>query len=519
MNAQPVSIPIIVDVPRADPGLGFERYVSAITAAILGGSPAQYTVGLYGRWGTGKSSILLALEEALKASSSRARVVTFDAWRHERVPNLLGPLVYTIKQAFGASERKVDWDKIFGGLEVSAFGVGVRVPSRADRADQVDLVREYMDSIYALSRLGGDLKDGERLVVLIDDLDRCSPDRVIEVIESIRMLMDVPGFVFVLAIDYEVLIEAVRNRYPHADPHRFIEKIVQVPFRIPATDPDAQEFMTQLVADWDALRKVWFAEFEDAEIRSIIRIALRDNPRQIKRLLNSFMVGRHIEWTSMAEVPNKARMLLASLAMQLRWPVEFEQLTNAIEFYLRENAGKEIEPVLAAIDLHQQWSTGSNGESPTDPDLQAFLSRHLHGSLPLSSLDDAMRLASDLSATDGEQVAPEDARRLFIDRVLGLLRALSDSYSVELDPVSGVGSLSAEDEVKVVVEDMRSVPKTFSVRVRGEIPHAFHFQTVTKVVRDGDWTRIHFGYGAGETLNDVLADAAQLIEAYTAGLS
>ena len=57
-----LTIPIIADLPTADPGLGFAEYASAFACAIRGGTPPEFTIGIDGSWGSGKSSLLRAIE-------------------------------------------------------------------------------------------------------------------------------------------------------------------------------------------------------------------------------------------------------------------------------------------------------------------------------------------------------------------------------------------------------------------------------------------------------------------------
>lgn len=97
-----------------------------------------------------------------------------------------------------------------------------------------------------------------RIVVLVDDLDRCTPETIVNVIETIHTLTDLERFVFVLALDYEYLASAIRNRYPTSDEHQFIENIVQVPFQIPPV-----EFTSESVAEvigyelWREIHRDW----------------------------------------------------------------------------------------------------------------------------------------------------------------------------------------------------------------------------------------------------------------------
>jgi predicted KAP-like P-loop ATPase len=90
---------------------------------------------------------------------------------------------------------------------------------------------------------------GERIAVLIDDLDRCSAGHVVELLEAINLIMDVHGFIFVLALDYDVIVSAVQERYPYASGHAFIQKIVQLPFRVPPLEVNTQDF-PDLIPDW-----------------------------------------------------------------------------------------------------------------------------------------------------------------------------------------------------------------------------------------------------------------------------
>lgn len=507
-------IPVIVDVPRADPGLGFEKYVSAIASAIMGGQPAQYTVGLYGPWGTGKSSILLALMEKLKNHGSAVTAVTFDAWRHQQAHNLLAPLMWTLKGAFDQqTDDRVPWRKIFGGLELQAFGFGFRVPAETDvGGEATGAVEDYMEAIQSFAKIGQSLEKDHRIVVLVDDLDRCSPDRVIEVVEAIRLLMDVPGFVFVVAIDYDVLIDAVETRYPHADPHRFVEKIVQVPFRIPNINPNVNDYLHQVVVNWTQLRKEWFTGLPDEEIRSVIGLALRDNPRQIKRILNSYMVARHIDWDGLARSESKAKALLSSLAMQLRWPDEFEELVADIRRYRRGQGSKVPNPILAAVETYKEWiATGDDEIEANDDrrDFVEFLRRHLDGQLSLRIVDEAMRIASDVSGGDAKaSETPEERRRGFMGKVMSLFA--DQGHGFEVRQQGDTASLLSGGEVLVRILNVRSVPRTFDLKVRNSIIRADYKPPVAHQV-EGEWTLFHFDAGARHLLDDVLDDASSLI--------
>lgn len=402
-KSRPDTIPVIVDLPTSEPELGFESYVSAVSAAVRGGQPAQYTVGLYGPWGSGKSSILEALRRDL---DPRENIVTvsIEAWRHQRVENLLSLLLWSVREALGRAlvpNEKRDsavsrLSRLINGLELQAFGFGIRIPTAEERTganagdDRVgDAVATYMAMFDELKGVTLDTSI-ERFVVLIDDLDRCSPDRVVEVVEAVRLFMDVTGFVFVLAVDYDVIIRSLVQKYPHIDADRFVEKIVQVPFRIPSLDSKGDTFISRLVPDWNKIRDVWFEDVTDEDIRSIIQLALRDNPRQVKRMLNSYMVARHVSWDEDAN----GGELFSALALQLGWPKEFDRLEADLRLMPDANPPK----TLGEVESYRQWSNPSEGT--VDAGLALFLKKHLKAESGAADVFLAMRLAAQFTPTD-----------------------------------------------------------------------------------------------------------------------
>lgn len=106
-----------------------------------------------------------------------------------------------------------------------------------------DLSRERLDDTG--------LKPGRedvRIVVFIDDLDRCPPDRVVEVLEAIKLILEKPFIVVFVAMDVRMLVRAVEQRYEGALPQtihpggpgmEYLEKIIQIPFWVPRAQMEA----------------------------------------------------------------------------------------------------------------------------------------------------------------------------------------------------------------------------------------------------------------------------------------
>jgi hypothetical protein len=168
---------------------------------------------------------------------------------------------------------------------------------------------------------------GRRIVVLIDDLDRCSPEKVVSLLEAINVVMDVPGFIFVLALDYDALVGAVTTRYPHVSGHEFIEKIVQLPFRVPPLVLESDDFLTELIPDWDHRKQAFPTAFGDL-VKEIASLGLRANPRQIKRLVNSFLLLNRIVQQRQLQVDTE--LMTSVIGLQLRWPSHYQDLLEAV---------------------------------------------------------------------------------------------------------------------------------------------------------------------------------------------
>jgi hypothetical protein len=337
-RTDPSKLEIVVDQPTDRLGLGYDKYVNALASVVQNGSPARYTVGIYGAWGVGKSSILSALKNALR--TDEMPVVTFDAWRYARNPDVLVPLMHEINDAVPVQGSPF-WKSIGRGLRaataeltfptpigsISGAAIGNAVVG-ATHAWKEPLERRRADvPLSGLKEIGDDLtKEKKRIVVLVDDLDRCPPDKIVNVLEAIHVLTDVQGFVFVLALDYDVLVEAIREQYPSVDAALFIEKIIQIPFWIPEVDRSSS-VIDEVVPEWEQL--LGLSGEESSTLESVVHLALRTNPRQVKRLVNSMLVAQHILGGS-AEKGTDKSILLAVIGMQLRWPAQFKQLHFAL---------------------------------------------------------------------------------------------------------------------------------------------------------------------------------------------
>jgi hypothetical protein len=372
---------IVVDEPTRSLGLGYSEYVDALASVVIGGEPARFTIGIYGAWGVGKSSILRALEGVLRAPDRP--VVAFDAWRYSRNQNVIVPLIHEIETELSKS-RDVLWKSIGRGLRAVTSEINLSVAGFSASGNAlgmaIDAVREPVERRRAdvphfrLKEIGADLTEADkRIVVLIDDLDRCPPDGIVQLLEAIHVLTDVQGFVFVLALDYEVLLNAVRDRYATADAALFIEKIIQIPFWIPEVDR-SESVITDIVPEWE--QRLGLDERGAVTLQKVVHLALRTNPRQVKRLVNSMLIAQRI-LGKQGSAQTDGSILLAVIGLQLQWPARFK----ALHIALASNPDSELlGDFFAELD-----------ELKGDVDLNAYLNEVLPGNLRAADVLSAMK--------------------------------------------------------------------------------------------------------------------------------
>jgi len=346
------------------------------------------TIGVHGDWGAGKSSVLEMIEEGL-SDKKEVLCLKFNGWRFQGFEDAKIALIEGIvtglvdkrpalTSATGAVKdilKRIDWLKVAkkaGGLALTAFtgipspeqignivGILEEVLAQPDQITSMENISSALEGVKsflkpeqsknvpeevdefrkAFDRL---LKDAgiEQLVVLIDDLDRCLPDTAIETLEAIRLFVFSSHTAFVVAADEAMIEYAVRKHFPDLPEstgpcdyaRNYLEKLIQIPFRIPTLgETETRIYVTLLLAGAELgdndegyielikaarikLKRPWESEPLDAatittalgnnaskannalmlsdQIGPILASGAKGNPRQIKRFLNTLLL-RH----------------------------------------------------------------------------------------------------------------------------------------------------------------------------------------------------------------------------------
>ena len=403
--------------------------IAATIIKLLRNRPDQpVTVGVHGDWGAGKSSVLEMIEAGFEGEA-KVLCLKFNGWRFQgfedaKIALIEGivtgliekrPALTKAGEAVKDVFRRIDWLKIAkkaGGLALTAY-TGIPTPDQlqaivgtlegflADPAKlatkdnvtaTIDGVKGLLkpasesastnvpEEISAFRKAFDDLlkKAGvEQLVVLIDDLDRCLPDTAIETLEAVRLFVFTSRTAFIVAADEAMIEYAVRRHFPDLPDttgpqtyaRNYLEKLIQVPFRIPALgDTETRIYVTLLLVGAELgdddpafnsligvarerLKRPWTSGALDAvtvktalgdkasrannalalsdQIGPILASGTKGNPRQIKRFLNTLVLRQRTAeargFGDDVKLPVLAKLMLAERFL----PRLFDQIAAA----------------------------------------------------------------------------------------------------------------------------------------------------------------------------------------------
>ncbi|MDF1862138.1 MAG: P-loop NTPase fold protein [Verrucomicrobiales bacterium] len=417
---------------------GFRVHADLMRELILDPKILPVTIGVFGDWGGGKSSIMQMLKEDLSPEGRAQKggaedlegvvVLYFNGWLFEGYDDAKAALLTSIltslreNKTFGNKIKKsasrllkqVNMMRgakmllsgaLVGGVAAATGGVGLaailpavaagmaasaqeKLPEAVEKSlegEQKEVVEEAVSDIRQFREDFAKLLEeaGIRtLVVLIDDLDRCSPERIIENLEAIKLFLNVQNTAFVIGADRRIISQAVSWRYREtlAAAQRsgegadrlvedYLEKLIQIPYRLPKLSPSEIEsylsllFCQRHLSDelyeavcgeaqqlrekerYRAFDQVCVLEALDGEeitkeLRESLRIGsriagqmtdvLQGNPRQVKRFLNAFFLRRRLaDVAKLNEINDEA--LVKLMLLEYSAPKLFENLFSEMD--------------------------------------------------------------------------------------------------------------------------------------------------------------------------------------------
>jgi hypothetical protein len=354
-------------------------------------------------WGMGKSTLLRQIASHLPTNSDIVKV-HFNAWTAEG-DNALEGLIKTVLGELDPSTVR-RWGRRLARQQRVMFAARLGLSLAGRFFGLTRLVDEFW------SRLGGDSKSrnemrdlihgmlsdwiapdqkwgpGRALLVFIDDLDRCPEEVVVKVCEAVKLYLDVPGLIFVMACDQSALARGVSisARGGDGEGRMYLEKIVQVVYRVPLPE---ESQVINLIRGY--ARQSGIAELIDRNVAEILAEGSGRNPRKIKRIINSFVLEHQLD-PSWQEPNLGSAQLVRAVLLQHFYPSFYELLT-------REDAGED--PIEIFLDYAEARERAA--EPPIDDSNDPWWDT-------LRRLFQAYGLVFRLSPASGEDVEKEIKR-------------------------------------------------------------------------------------------------------------
>jgi hypothetical protein len=345
---------ILTDEIELAPILDFDYYSDTIANMIRSSTP-RFTVGVYGEWGTGKTTLMRSIEK--KIASNDIMTVWFNAWRFEREDQFaIVSLMKAIAYRMGDHPLyKTVKPYIWKGLASVGKGLAAKyllpekyVDELRDRLSaDTRILDEDKDTIYydgikrieeAINRIV-EKHPLSRVVIFIDDLDRCSPTRTLEVFESIKVFLDIKGFIYVIGLSYDTISKLITTAYKESGitGEHYIRKIIQIPVMVPEWNVDDIERLIENLGR--SLGESYSKIITDN--KKLIKEGVESNPREVKRFINNFIIAYEI-YSSVKKEDIKPKELLAVQALRVRWNNFYRYISASEEFRntIREYIGK-----------------------------------------------------------------------------------------------------------------------------------------------------------------------------------
>lgn len=404
--------------------LGHSRIAQTIISIMDEQELCPLTIGVYGSWGIGKSSVLSLINQELKNDSNTLTLV-FNGWLFQGYEDSRSALMESVVSALMQAQpknkqllkvgksllKRINWLKVaktagslamtaatgvpsaallgvpamltqakefFSSEDKEAGSTSVKVEVEGEEEPYLKEIEETVPGqIHAFREELRELIESSkisRLVVLVDELDRCLPAAVIDILEAIRLFLFVEGTVFILAADEQMIEYAVRRHFPDLPVAQseyikhYLEKLVQVPIRVPSlnqlqtknyvrflllqyelkhdkvklkniseafeaskTNPYenidiSYDFITKQLGEGNEKLKAALVVAE--QLGAVLAKELRGNPRNIKRFLNTIFFRLRV--ANIYKINDKVHLDILSKLMLLErfHPKEFEKIVE-----------------------------------------------------------------------------------------------------------------------------------------------------------------------------------------------
>lgn len=400
------------DIETSEDLLGYRFHAKLLKEIVLDKSMLPTSIGIFGNWGYGKSSLMLLLEKEIneeiamhvaEGNTLRILQVRFNGWQYESYEttkySLIQVLLDSVEKYLSDNRdvfekldillkrinllklgvlllKKYVWDKIPNAIKSNLPQaddlkecIGVDDITKFQNEFQNEHTSLFVTKFRTLLESIVEEAKFDSIIVYIDDLDRCSGEKMIECIEAIKLFLNVKNTAFVLGADERMVERAIKEHYPEIEQDKrqiyspfsdYLEKLIQIPYRLPRLSLNEQytyilflllkskypNFFNAVIKDYnDYKNKEPFGNYDAEKMRAtlgenkipdveaLIPIIpmmtrfLNGSPRQLKRFLNTFDLRmRMVQVANIREIEPTVLAKLMLLEYNFKYQRLFESL-------------------------------------------------------------------------------------------------------------------------------------------------------------------------------------------------
>lgn len=400
------------DIETSEDLLGYRFHAKLLKEIVLDKSMLPTSIGIFGNWGYGKSSLMLLLEKEIneeiamhvaEGNTPRILQVRFNGWQYESYEttkySLIQVLLDSVEKYLSDNRdvfekldillkrinllklgvlllKKYVWDKIPNAIKSNLPQaddlkecIGVDDITKFQNEFQNEHTSLFVTKFRTLLESIVEEAKFDSIIVYIDDLDRCSGEKMIECIEVIKLFLNVKNTAFVLGADERMVERAIKEHYPEIEQDKrqiyspfsdYLEKLIQIPYRLPRLSLNEQytyilflllkskypNFFNAVIKDYnDYKNKEPFGNYDAEKMRAtlgenkipdveaLIPIIpmmtrfLNGSPRQLKRFLNTFDLRmRMVQVANIREIEPTVLAKLMLLEYNFKYQRLFESL-------------------------------------------------------------------------------------------------------------------------------------------------------------------------------------------------
>jgi len=361
-------------------------------AVDIAESPAMLpvSIGIFGNWGSGKSSILKLIEKKLEDNKEKYLIVNFDAWLYQGFDDARMSLMETIGTAISQEARgneqlltkiggffsRINYFRLLGLIGegvalangIPTGGIIAKVTGMLSGiSDGVQTTEEYQgisatiketketatgllkpvdaksppQQIDAFREEYGDIVKGikKTLIVFIDNLDRCSPSNAIQTLEAIRLFLFLNNTAFIIAADEDMIRSAVREYVKGSDAKHqidYLDKLIQIPIRVPKVGVrEVRSYLFMLYAIEQHNIDLTKIEKLRTTLEDNLRSSWKDNPITRSKLLELFDETEKDKLAKLFEIADRVAPLLANSPLVQGNPRIIKRLLNVVRMRLQ----------------------------------------------------------------------------------------------------------------------------------------------------------------------------------------